>query len=64
VKSPCGYRGVVYVFICYVKFAQASLQGVKAGSKIIEIVWARKTSGGRAGATVIMISTRHKARPI
>jgi hypothetical protein len=39
----------VYVFICYVNFAQAPLQVVKAGSKIIEIVWARKTSCGRAG---------------
>jgi hypothetical protein len=45
VRTLCGYRSVVYVFICYVRFAEASRQvvkaGSKAGSKIIEVVWAR-----------------------
>ena len=41
VRTLCGYRSVVYVFICYVRFAEASHQVVKAGSKIIEVVRAR-----------------------
>ena len=41
VRTLCGYRSVVYVFICYVRFAEASRQVVKAGRKIIEVVGAR-----------------------
>jgi hypothetical protein len=41
-QTLCGYRSVVYVFICYVRSAEALRQVVKAGSKIIEVVWARK----------------------
>jgi hypothetical protein len=41
VRTLCGYRSVVYVFICYIRFAEASRQVVKAGRKIIEVVWAR-----------------------
>jgi hypothetical protein len=37
-----GYRSVVHVFICYVGFAEALRQVLKAGSKIIEVVRARK----------------------
>ena len=39
-RALCGYRSVVYVFLCYL--AEASRQVVKAGSKISEVVWARK----------------------
>jgi hypothetical protein len=36
----CGYPTVVYIFICCVRFAEALRQVVKAGSKIVEVVWA------------------------
>jgi hypothetical protein len=64
VRMLCGYRSVVYVFICSVRFAEASRQVVKTGSKIIEVVWTRNNIVPPCRDRGHHNSTHHKARPI